>query len=216
MILTNSLSTEIPTHIEFTLYKYDHIDSIIISRIKRDCKNYSNDDNPNKLLIKKSSLKNIIISSPRLKKEFEKNPDAEVKSNSAFFLGIILNSLINVEWVTVNISYDEKYTRLMTHNDKTVVNFRFKILEGLVDLTKILTMEQIEIFNKHAIQFNVMFNDYLSRDSCLEIDTFVLLEILSIMELEGIAEASKLLHILDTKLEEDNTRLTIKTDYMIY
>jgi hypothetical protein len=43
---------EIPTHIAFTLYTNDYIDNLIISKVKKECKNES--DNTSEFTIFKS------------------------------------------------------------------------------------------------------------------------------------------------------------------
>ena len=41
-LIDSKFELEIPTHISFTLFKYDYIDGLIISRVNKECKNESN------------------------------------------------------------------------------------------------------------------------------------------------------------------------------
>ena len=45
MLVDNRFELEIPTHIAFTLYKNDYVDNLIISKVKKECKNKSKKDN---------------------------------------------------------------------------------------------------------------------------------------------------------------------------
>lgn len=216
MILTEPFSLEIPTHIEFILFRYDYIDGILISRIRKHCKNFSNKNDDNHFMIKKSELVRTIKTSVKLNREFLKNDSLNTKANSVFFLGIILDKLINVEWLSFTVSYDKEYTRLTKFENKSVVNFEFNIKEGLVDLTKIFNRSELDEFNKRIISMGLMENKYLSRKAFFQINSLVFFEVLALMEIDGIETASILLDVLDPKLEEDNTNLIIKTDYSIY
>ena len=64
MLIDNKFELGIPTHIMFTLYKYDYFDSIIINRVKKECKNLSKIDG--EITVKLSSfltagLLNILV-----------------------------------------------------------------------------------------------------------------------------------------------------------
>ena len=45
MLIDNKFELEIPTHIAFTLYKNDYVDNLIISKVKKECRNESKNDN---------------------------------------------------------------------------------------------------------------------------------------------------------------------------
>ncbi len=44
MLIDNTFELGIPTHISFTLFKYDYFDSILLSRVNKEFKNLSNVD----------------------------------------------------------------------------------------------------------------------------------------------------------------------------
>ncbi len=216
MILTESFSLEIPTHIEFTLYRYDYIDGMLISRVRKHCKNFSDKESTNHFKIRRSDFVRTIKASLRLNREFIKEFGTKTKANSVFFLGLILDKLSNVEWLSFSISYDKEYTRLTKFENKNVVNFEFNIKEGLVDLTKVFTRSELDEFNKMVISMGLMENKYLQRKAFFQMNALLFFELLSLMEMDGITAASTLLDVLDPKLEDDNTTLIIKTDYTIY
>jgi hypothetical protein len=216
MILTEPFSLNIPIHIEFTLYRYDYIDGMLISRVGKHCKNFSDKEDPNHFKIRKSDLVRTIKASTRLNREFVKESGMKTKANSVFFLGLILNKLPNVEWLSFSISYDKEYTRLAKFENKSVVNFEFNIKEGLVDLTNVFTRSELDEFNKRVISIGLMENKYLQRKAFFQMNALLFFELLALMEIDGITSASTLLDALDPRLEEDNTTLIVKTDYTIY
>ena len=93
MLIDNTFELGIPTHIKFTLFKYDYFDSIIINRVKKECKNYSKISG--EYCIKKSSFLNAIKTSKRLNKEIIKSsdfgyvPSPSLKPNSILFSSFI-------------------------------------------------------------------------------------------------------------------------------
>ena len=62
MLVDNRFELEIPTHIAFTLYKNDYVDNLIISKVKKECKNKSKKDNEFFLLISIIIPKSLFIS----------------------------------------------------------------------------------------------------------------------------------------------------------
>lgn len=217
MITLEPFGLEIPTHIKFTLYRYDYIDGILISRINRHCRNYTSENEESSFKIKKSDFEKSIKSSPRLKREFIKEPMiGTTKANSIIFLGMLLKNLVNVEWLSIEISYDKEYSRLVKFENKDVVNFSFSIKEGIVDLTSIFTRSELDEFNKKVILLGIMENKYLQRKPFFKMDSQLFVEVLALMEIDGSNNASELLDLIDPKIEEDNTSLIIKTDYTIY
>ena len=73
MLIDNKFELGIPTHIMFTLYKYDYFDSIIINRVKKECKNLSKIDG--EITVKLSSFLTAVKTSKRLSGEIKKAED---------------------------------------------------------------------------------------------------------------------------------------------
>lgn len=222
MLIHNTFELSIPTHISFTLYKFDYIDSVIISRVKKECKNYNNTDDDGIYTVKSSSFINCLTSSPRLMREIQKaemhidSPSPEFKPNSVYFLWTILSKLHNVEWLSFKISYDKKFSRIVKHENRNIVNFHFNILEGLFDLTQVFNREELDIINKKIIEFGIMPNKYLERSPYFYMKASVIYEILGTLEMDGILSTFDLLDHIDQKLEDDDPVLTVKTDYTPY
>lgn len=220
MLIDNTFEYGIPTHISFTLYKFDYIDSIIISRVLKECKNWSEVDGI--YTVKVDSFKDALIENKRLKTEIKKAQDfgltstPGLKPNTVFFLWSILDRLYNVEWLTFDISYDKKFTRLIKIEKREVLSFYFKINEGVFDLTKVFDRSSLDIINKKIIEFGIMPNKYLERSPYFYMNSSMLFDILGELEIDGSLNTFDLLDQIDPKIEEDDPLLLVITDYTPY
>tara|TARA_B100001758_G_C18286172_1_gene544415 strand:+ start:363 stop:1028 length:666 start_codon:yes stop_codon:yes gene_type:complete len=221
MLIDNKFELEIPTHISFTLYKNDYIDGLIISRVKKECKNES--DRPNEFTLTLDSFNSAIRTSAFLKAELTKTmnqdllPNPNFKPNSIFFLQSIINRLPNLHKITFKISNDKIFSRLVkVEGNREVVSFHFNILEGSLDLTKILSREQLDTFNKRFMEVGIMKNKFLERSSYFYIKATLLFDILSDLDQAQVLEAFDIITAVDPKIEEDDPILLVKTDYTPY
>jgi len=220
MLIDNTFELGIPTHIEFTLYKFDYIDSIIISRVLKECKHYSEDSTVYTVTV--DEFKNAVKGNKKLHREIQKvlinglSPSPDNKPNTIHFLWSIMDRLINLEWFTFKISYDKKYTRMIKVENREIMSFYFKINEGLFDLTKIFDRKDLDIINKKIIEFGIMPNKYLERSPYFYMKASLLFDLLGQLEIDGTINTFDLLDQIDPKLEEDDPVLTVKTDYTPY
>ena len=134
ILIDKQFELEIPTHILFTLYKNDYIDNLIISRVKKECKNES--ENPSEFIVSLDQFERAIKTSAFLRAEVQKTIDNEVlpnpnfKPNSIFFLQSIIARLSNLERITFKISTDKVFSRLVQlENGREIVSFHFNIVE---------------------------------------------------------------------------------------
>lgn len=221
MLIDNTFELGIPTHIKFTLFKYDYFDSVIINRVKKECKNYSKLNG--EYTVKKSAFLSAIKTSKRLNNEIIKSsdfgyiPNPSLKPNSIYFLWTIFGRLENLEWLTFNVNDDKKYSRLIKNDaGHAVLSFHFSIIEGIFDLTLLLDRKELDLFNKTLINFNILENKYLQRKPYFYMKASALLDILTSMEVEGKLSTFSIIDQVDQKLEEDDPVLVVKTDYTPY
>ena len=221
MLIDSKFELEIPTHIQFTLYKNDYIDNLIISKVKRECRNEA--IKGTKFTVSIDQFKNAIKTSAFLRAELQKTidqdllPDPEFKPNSIFFLQSIINRLVNLHTITFKISNDKIFSRLVKVKDgREIVSFHFNIVEGCFDLTKILNREQLDTFNKRFMDVGIMKNKYLQRISYFYIKATVLFDILAQMDEVQILDAFEIITAVDPKIEDDDPILLVKTDYTPY
>ena len=221
MLIDSKFELEIPTHIQFTLYKNDYIDNLIISKVKRECRNEA--IKGTKFTVSIDQFKNAIKTSAFLRAELQKTidqdllPDPEFKPNSIFFLQSIINRLVNLHTITFKISNDKIFSRLVkVDGGREIVSFHFNIVEGCFDLTKILNREQLDTFNKRFMDVGIMKNKYLQRISYFYIKATVLFDILAQMDEVQILDAFEIITAVDPKIEDDDPILLVKTDYTPY
>jgi|TARA_B110000967_G_C18763742_1_gene499258 hypothetical protein len=221
MLIDNQFELEIPTHIAFTLYKNDYIDNLIISKVKKECRNES--DKKNEFIISLDEFQYAIQKSAFLRAELKKTldqdmlPNPNFKPNSIFFLQSIINRLPNLSMITFKISDEKVFSRLIkVEGGRQIVSFHFNIIEGTFDLTKILSREQLDTFNKRFMDVGIMKNKYLERVSYFYIKATVLFDILSEMDEAQVLDAFDIITSVDPKIEEDDPILLVKTDYTPY
>jgi hypothetical protein len=221
MLIDNEFELGIPTHIMFTLYKYDYFDSIIINRVRKECKDLSRIDG--EITVKMDSFLDAIKTSKRVRSEIKKAegfgyiPNPTLKPNSIYFLWTIFNRLENLEFITFKVNDDKNFTRLIK-NDKGVpiLSFHFNIVEGIFDLTKLMDRTELDTFNKTLIDFNILENKYLERKPYFYMKASAIIDILTSMDIEGKLSTFHMLDRIDQKLEEDDPILIVKTDYTPY
>ena len=221
MLVDNRFELEIPTHIAFTLYKNDYVDNLIISKVKKECKNKSK--NKTEYIISLEEFQNAIKTSTFLRAELKKTidqdllPNPNFKPNSIFFLQSIINRLPNLENITFKISDEKIFSRLVkVDGGREIVSFHFNIIEGTFDLTQILDRVQLDTFNKRFMDVGIMKNKYLERTSYFYIKATTLFDILSEMDEAQVLDAFDIITSVDPKIEEDDPILLVKTDYTPY
>lgn len=221
MLIDNKFELEIPTHIAFTLYKNDYVDNLIISKVKKECRNESKNDN--EFIVSLEGFQNAIKASTFLRAELKKTidqdllPNPNFKPNSIFFLQSIINRLPNLNKITFKISDEKIFSRLVkVDGGREIVSFHFNIIEGTFDLTKILDRVQLDTFNKRFMDVGIMKNKYLERISYFYIKATVLFDILSEMDEAQVFDAFDIITSVDPKIEEDDPILLVKTDYTPY
>ena len=221
MLIDNRFELEIPTHIAFTLYKNDYIDNLIISKVKKECKNES--EKKNEFIVSLEEFQNAIKTSTFLRAELKKSldqdllPNPNFKPNSIFFLQSIINRLPNLNKITFKISDEKIFSRLVkVDGGREIVSFHFNIIEGTFDLTKILDRVQLDNFNKRFMDVGIMKNKYLERISYFYIKATTLFDVLSEMDEAQVLDAFDIITSVDPKIEEDDPILLVKTDYTPY
>ena len=223
IVINNDFELQIPRHIKFTLYKHDYIDNLIMSRVKKECKNLSN--NPNvefeltlesfEAAMKTSAF--LLAELRKLKKDDDYIPAPDFKPNSVYFLRSIIDRLPNLERIIFKTSNAKQFSRLVkTESGKQIVSFHFNIIEGIFDLTQILDRQQLDTFNIYFIEIGILKNKYLERESYFYIHAHDLFDIIADMDSLDMMETIELITAIDPKIEEDNPVLLVKTDYTPY
>jgi len=217
---TKNFELTIPTNISFTLYKYDYVDSIVISRVLKECKNHPTGQK-GVYRITVEEFKKAIETSSRLRKEVEKAkqmaiPTPNLKVNSVFFLWNIIEALTNLKWLTFKVSEDKNYSRIMEVHDKEILTFHYNIEEGVLNMAHILNREELDEFNKEIIDSGLMENKYFDRVGYFWMRAANFFDIATSFEKRGETIAGKIFQAIDPKIDEDDPLLLVITDYTSY
>ncbi len=220
MMRTKDFELTIPTNISFTLYRYDYMDSIIISRVLKECKNIPT-GRKGLYKISVDGFKGAIKSSKRLTKELEKlramvRPAHLERINTLFFLWIIIEALPNLKWLTFKISDDKSYTRIMEVQDREILTFHYTIEEGVVKLSDLLSREQMDELNKEIISLGLMENKYFDRSGYFWMRASQFFDLIASLEKRGVSVMTEVLGSIDPKIDDDDPALLIVTDYTNY
>jgi hypothetical protein len=215
----NKFST-VPVHINIILYRYNYIDNLIISELRKNAR--INDYGI-------SNTDSIFITSLEFKKIFYKKFSKEVQriknisideldrsATSIYFLDSIFKDFINLKAININISYDKNYTRVYSFKDAQKIYFSYSIEYGILDIPRFLNLEQI----KYLPEFYKKTGIFEINEEYKVMKTSDLLDLLTEWEANNPDELEEYFFIVDIvydlirdKLEKDETTLLIKNDF---
>lgn len=226
---------DLPYAIDITLYKHNYYDRLITSYLKKHSVCIAVPNNGDSFIVNINDFKRVIlnkfsseISSLKALTEVEIGKNV----NSLFFISKLLNNFQNLKYIKVNISSKRKFTRLVEiDKTKSVISFDYKIITSVIDLTS--------YFSKKS-EYRYI-NDILKRVGLIQPDIFgtkvsyikttsqELISLLSNFEATLMGDPNEpitagmdkyiqsidlIYDIIDKKIESDNCRIIIVTDYV--
>lgn len=220
------ITYSLPYALDITLYKYNYIDNLLLSYIKKETRTQKIENNS--FVINASDLKLLIdekfgIDINRIKSMSIQSLADNV--NSAYFIDKILNNFSNLRYVKVNISNDRNFTRVINSADKKIINFDYKIITSVLDFTKHAeTDEELKLINNLLYKVGVLKEDMYGeyRRPYIIISTNDFMNLLNTIEAEleddeianiYLEPLELIYNLVDQKCENDNTNLIIITDY---
>lgn len=221
-----TITYSLPYALDITLYKYNYIDNLLLSYIKKETRTQKIENNS--FVINASDLKLLIdekfgIDINRIKSMSIQSLADNV--NSAYFIDKILNNFSNLRYVKVNISNDRNFTRVINSADKKIINFDYKIITSILDFTKhVETDEELKLINNLLYKVGVLKEDIYGeyRRPYIIISTNDFMNLLNTIEAEledeeianiYLEPLELIYNLVDQKCENDNTNLIIITDY---
>lgn len=216
-------SFDIPTKIEITLYRYNYIDNLVVSALQKGI--LLERENKDRFSVSKAEFRKSIKRSRPLLKELKKfsNIDPNFVSpsevNSMFFIRNILNTYNNLNEIVINVSRDKEYTRLIETDDRTIVGFMHRYLECSIDLTEILSRDELHLFNELFEKMDYIKESKLEEKHYFYVDTADFIE--RLMALEEIDKEiidrysivyTTFFDLIESKVEQDKANLLIITD----
>lgn len=216
----------VPTVINIVLYKNNYYDNLIIGALRREA-----------FLVRVLNKNNFSVSAGELSKILIENFDNEIDRvdslsaeilkhnvNSIFFLYKILNNFPNLELINITVSYNTKFTRVFKVNDEEIVGFDYKVVQGFVDFSAYLTLEELDTLNELLLKLNI-----IDISNSLNIEPYYIVFAGNIMSAINKLEKEdkstfdyyssyiKLLSdLIDPKLDEDQASLILSLGFSTY
>ena len=213
----------VPIHIDIVLYRYNYIDNLIISELKKSAfVNYLNTSETNKTVFSVLVKEFKQVFYRRFGKELDNisnfiGDSSDKNINSIYFLDMIFEKFENLKVINVNISNDKNFTRLMSVNDTKSVGFDYRVAYGVIDYPRFLSENELYLLNHFFVDANIM----PQRDTpfvtinCIDfINRVIEWEESNQDELDEYANILDITYeLVQEKLEKDNTVLLIKNDF---
>lgn len=215
---------EIPTKVEITLYRYNYIDGLIITCLRNEADFRHSKKYESKFEVQTEDFRKIILKNSKLKREFYRFKEMEYASphevNTVYFLNAMLTNYPMLDTFVIIVNTDKNYSRLVESDDRKIISFEHKVLEGKIDICKGRTLEEIRLFNEAMIRLGIFKN---TRKNFVELKAGDLVNELVKYEEETEEDAldgkfapvfGAFFSWIEEKLEEDNTNLIIVTDFV--
>lgn len=214
----------VPLNVDIILYKNNYIDNLIISEIKKNVQLTQVSSDRDILIVQVKHLKRTL--STKFKKYIDKvnsstSDDISTTVNSAFFLNNIIENFVNLKTIKIQISSKRNFTRIVETEDSRIIGFQYKITNGLVDYPKYMSRDQILRFNKilKFLKINQP-SKYISNDSYFKMSAREFIKQITSLETidsdmfeENIDIFDVVYDMIESKVEEDDSILIIKTDF---
>ena len=184
MLIDSTFELGIPTHISFTLFKYDYFDSVVISRVKKECKNYSEVDG--EYSVKVESFIRALTSSKRLRSEIKR-----VEKNK-----VILESQLMARMGTAEDAPADPVNIDKLVYNSFVKKFNEKYDNNLLEEQRNLLSCYINSFSDNALELKVFLNEEIARLR-LHLEKSLQEEIIA-DDADMIAKTHKLIEKLDS------------------
>jgi hypothetical protein len=215
--------SNLPTVVDVTLYRYNHLDNRLWVKIKNDL---------DYIEVDKDS---VIVDIDQLKKLIEANYSSMInrvksvgsdflhkKVNSPYFIYMMLDDLTNLKYLKITKSYDKEFTRLLEIDGDKLLKFDFKILSMTIRLHDWFYTKELKVLNPILEELKIL-EDGVPYNRIKLID---LLDILDIwvnkeidkdidedIEIDPMPLVTELMDLIDPKIERDNPLVLLVTDY---
>jgi hypothetical protein len=220
------ITYNLPYALDITLYKYNYIDSLLLSYIRKETRSHKIEGDA------------IIVNAPELKELIEEKFGSDINKiksmsansladnvNSAYFIDKILTNFNNLRYVKVNISNNRNFSRVINTAEKKIINFDYKIITSVLDFTKYVENDnELKSINNLLYTVGILKDDGFGefRKPYIIISTNDFMNLLNGIESELDDDITSSIYLepleliydlIDQKSETDNTNLIIITDY---
>tara|TARA_B100000767_G_scaffold126354_1_gene120447 strand:+ start:1899 stop:2549 length:651 start_codon:yes stop_codon:yes gene_type:complete len=208
---------DVATVIDATLFKYNYIDNRILTLVKNQLDYRVVNDGS--LLVSKEQL------SLFLKENFQSDINRinatgfeqfHKEATTVYFLHKILTDFTNLEYVKMTINKNKSYSRLSDIDGVKTLRFNFKVLAGTLRLYDIFKEESLKEINNTLIslglmQKNVPYARHHASHIFNALDSFVRSNEGS--DAKEFEAALDLMDCIEAKIQDDNPKIMLITDY---
>lgn len=209
---------EVVTVVDTTLYKYNYIDNKILTLVKNQLDYRIVNDGS--LLVSKSQL--LVFLNKNFKSDINRinatgMEQFHKEATTIFFLHKMLSDFKNLEYIKLTINTNKSYSRLSEIDGIKTLRFNFKVIAGTLRLYDIFQNEKDLIqINETLISLGLMkkntpYARHPASHLFAALDSYV-------RSKEGedeteVDSALDLMDCLESKIQDDNPKLMLITDY---
>jgi hypothetical protein len=220
------ITNDLPYALDITLYKYNYIDSLLLSYIKKETRSHKTENDS--IIVSADEFKQLIDS--KFGNDIERIKSLSLNAlsdnvNSAYFIDKLLTNFNNLRYIKVNVSNSRNFSRLIQTNDRKIINFDYKIITSILDFTKYVENDnQLKLINNLLYNVGILKTDILGEHNrpFIIISTSDFMSLLNTIEYEledpsmseiYLEPLEIIYDLIDQKCEIDNTNLILITDY---
>jgi len=213
----------LPTSVDVTLYRYNHIDNRLWVRIKNELDYILVDENS--IIISQEQMVSLLETyyMPEISRIKSVGSEAlHKKVTSPYFIYMMLKDLENLQFIKFTKSYDKEYTRLIELDGDKMLKFEFKILSMTFCLYDFYSDEELQVLNPILEKLKILEEDVpYARLKIID-----LLDVLDEWVNDSISDenfddsqedplplVTELMDMIDAKTERDNPLVLLITDY---
>ena len=207
----------IPTVVDVTLYRYNYVDNKLYTELRNQVDYKEIDENS--ILVSANQIKAILktnYKSELLRLRSNGYESLHKEATSIHFLQTMIDEFHNLKYIKITINKDKSYSRIIENAEEGGVNikFNFKVLHGTIRLYNAYKFEDLQDLNVELVKAGILKNKPYTR-----ITTGELLRKLDLRanllegNLQKLALIDYLADSIEPKIEGDNPRLLLITDY---
>lgn len=212
----------LPTAVDVTLYRYNHLDNQMWVRIKNDIDYIPVDDNSVMLSYDQLSIFLETYYLPEINKI--KSVGSEFlhkKVHSPYFIYMMMMDMQNLQYIKFTKSYDKSFSRILEVDGNKILKFDFKVLSVTIPLHELFNQAELNQINPILEKLKILEEDVpYARikmiDLLDQLDAWISVEMDNDIpedSVDPIPLITMFMDMVDAKVESDNPLVLLVTDY---
>lgn len=212
----------LPTAVDVTLYRYNHLDNQMWVRIKNDIDYIPVDDNSVMVSYEQLSIFLETYYLPEINKI--KSVGSEFlhkKVHSPYFIYMMMMDMQNLQYIKFTKSYDKSFSRILEVDGNKILKFDFKVLSVTIPLHEIFNQAELNQINPILERLKILEEDVpYARikmiDLLDQLDAWISVEMDNDIpedSVDPIPLITMFMDMVDAKVESDNPLVLLVTDY---